>query len=501
MTISIKKYVDIVSGVGGAAAVAARELIGRLFSTNVLIPTNSQIEFTTLEDVAAYFGTSSSEYKRAAFYFGFISKSTSKARKISFARWTNVDVAPRIFGDEASLSVAEFEAITDGTFELTMGAETHEVTVNFDTDASFADVASSIQSAIQAFGAAAVWTGATVTYNVGTKGFDLVGGAVGEAPISCVAGTTGTNIFASMGWALGVFSDGDDAEEPVAALIASDQSSDNFGSFLFMPILTISQVEALAVYNNTLNIKYLYPVPVQEADTTAYNAALADYSGTGLILINVAFVDEYPEMCPMIVLAATDYTKRNSVQNYMFQIFAGLSATVTDTPTSNALDALKVNYYGQTAQAGQNISFFQRGLLMGTITSPIAMNVYANEIWLKDAALVTMLNMLLSSARVPANQAGENQATAKLQEDVIDKALFNGVISVGKPLSSDQKAFITNATGDDLAWQQVQSSGYWMEVVAEQIPSSNPAEYQLTYTIIYAKDDAINKVSGTHSLI
>jgi len=501
MSITIQKYVNIISGVGGAAAVAARELIGRIFSTNILIPTNSLIEFTTLADVADYFGTASDEYKRAAFYFGFISKSTSKPLKLSFARFTDVDVAPRIFGAKTGLTLAEFQLITDGTFILSMGAETHEVTVNLTGAASFAAIATILQTQIQAAGSSAVWTGATVAFNALKNSFDLTGGAVGTAEISGAAGDTGTNIFTGMGWSLAIYSDGDNEQTPVDTLIASDQASDNFGSFLFMPVLQISEIEAVAAYNNTLNIKYIYCVPVQIVDAETYNTALLSYSGAGLMLIDIDTPDQYPEMCPMIVLAATNYQKRNSVQNYMFQVFAGLTATVTDTPTSNTLDDLRVNYYGQTAQAGKKISFFQRGLLMGGITAPIAMNVYANEIWMKDAATVTMLNMLLSSARVPANQAGENQASAKLQEDVIEKALFNGVISVGKTLTSDQKAFITTQTGDDLAWHQVQGSGFWLDVVAQPIAGSSPTEFEIAYTIIYSKDDAINKVSGTHQLI
>ena len=41
MAISINRYVDITSGVGGTGGVRTRELVGRIFSTNQLIPTQS----------------------------------------------------------------------------------------------------------------------------------------------------------------------------------------------------------------------------------------------------------------------------------------------------------------------------------------------------------------------------------------------------------------------------------------------------------------------------
>ena len=72
MAIAFTKYVDIVSGVGGAEQVSLRELIGRLFTINPLVPTESLIEFTDLESVGIYFGTASEEFKRALFYFSFV---------------------------------------------------------------------------------------------------------------------------------------------------------------------------------------------------------------------------------------------------------------------------------------------------------------------------------------------------------------------------------------------------------------------------------------------
>jgi hypothetical protein len=40
---------------------------------------------------------------------------------------------------------------------------------------------------------------------------------------------------------------------------------------------------------------------------------------------------------------------------------------------------------------------------MGLATDPVDMNVYANEIWLKDAAGAAILSLLLSLGKVSAN--------------------------------------------------------------------------------------------------
>ena len=65
MAIRFTKYIDITSGVGAGAVVPRRDLIGRVFSSNSLIPPGSFLEFDTASDVSSYFGSSSQEYLRA----------------------------------------------------------------------------------------------------------------------------------------------------------------------------------------------------------------------------------------------------------------------------------------------------------------------------------------------------------------------------------------------------------------------------------------------------
>jgi hypothetical protein len=207
---------------------------------------------------------------------------------------------------------------------------------------------------------------------------------------------------------------------------------------------------------------------------------------------------QFPEMFPMMIEAATDYTQLNAVQNYEYQQVAGLTPSVNTDSSADAYDNLFVNYYGVTQQAGQQIAFYQQGFLQGSTVSTniIDMNAYVNEIWLKDAATAALLNALLSLKQIPANNSGINQIIAILQT-VINQALNNGTISVGKQLNANQKLFITSETGDPLAWYQVQNSGYWVGVSISLVGSI----YIATYTLIYSKNDVVRKIVGTHTLI
>lgn len=495
MAISFKKYIDITSGVGGGAGVRERDLITRIFTANPLVPAGSYLEIDNIEDVASYFGASSEEYKRAAFYFGWISKSITRAKKISFARWVEDDSIPRIYGVKKSHSLSSWQAINSGNLTLTIGGQVEEFTgLDFSTATSLTNVSDIINTAIKAR-IGDMWAKANSFYDAVNRRFIFEGGATLDATISASG-----DVADLIGWATGaIYSDGALAQPVVDTLINATDASNNFASFLFIPELTDEQIIELAEWNDTQNVMYMYLVPCIASNAESLSAALIGYSGVSLTLTSIE--GEYDEMIPGIILAATDYSRRNASQNYMFQQFPELTPKVTKTPDSNVYDNLRVNYYGQTQTAGQNISFYQRGVMMGGPQDLIDHNIYGNETWLKDAVSAQIMSLLLSVSRVPANDNGRAQLLAIIQSK-IEQALFNGTISVGKALAKVQQLYVTELTGDELAWQQIQNIGYWIDCQMESyVTQDSRTEFKATYRLIYSKDDAIRKVEGTHTLI
>ena len=501
MAISIRKYVDITSGIGAGVVVKLRELILRVFTSNPLLPTLSIKEFTSSADVGEYFGLASEEYLRSLFYFGWVSKSTTRPSKISFARYASADTLPQIFGFVAPQSVAAWTGISNGSFVLTIGATSNTMSgLDFTGATTLAGVAAIIQTAIRTK-TGSMWTAATVTYDATRGSFNFNGGIAGPATIAATAPGTGTNILVNglLGWTVsGIFSNGIAAQTPVEAVNDSAATSSNFGTYLFQPALTLEQVTDLSVWNDAQNVAYMFLAHIAGVDASTYFTALKNYSGVALTEETVS--GQYPEMVPGLIAAATDYTRPNSSQNYMYQQFA-LTPSATDDDMSDTLDANRINYYGRTQTAGQQIDLYQRGVLMGLATAPLDMNVYVNEMWLKDAAASACMEMLLNLGRVSANKNGRAQVIQFLQP-VITQALNNGVISVGKAFEQVQKAYITDITGSDTAWHQVQGIGYWLDCRIEPYATvDGRTEYKAVYLLIYAKDDAIRKVEGTHTLI
>ena len=486
MAISQTKYIDITSGVGGEATASRRELIGRVVSSNALIPVDKVLEFNS-NQAASYFG-SSAEGQIAAKYFAFISKSAQQANKISFVRYVTTDVAPYIKSTKG-LSVFNFTSIEDGAFVVTIdGTATTVSGLDFTTATTLADIATIINSTLSN-------EVASMAFSNGA--FTLTGATAGNHTMSVSSPASGTDMLPLLGFDSAnnpIVSKGGVSETPAECMTRTTGMSDNFGSFMFVNSLTDAQKKAVAEWNAGKNFMFLYSVGAGSsyADT---QDALNGQEGTG---ITYDAFSAYAEYMPMSLLATTAYNSgRMATKNYMYQQFPADKPSVDNDTLSQALDAKRINYLGSTSQAGSNIAFYQDGVLQGA-TSDMA--VYCNEIWLKDAIKTEFMNLLVGLEQLPANDQGRGYARGCLQ-GVIDEALVNGVIMAGKTLSNVQKAYITSLTSDNEAWRDVENLGYWLDVQINQYVENEVVKYKINYLLIYSKGDSIRKVEGSDILI
>lgn len=502
MPISQSKYVAITSGIGGASAASRKDLGLRLFTTNALFPLNTVLEFTTALDVSNYAGAQSQEAKIATAYFGWVSKSVNSPRKISFVGANTEATAPVLRSTQELNSLDTFTEITDGSMVLSMGGISYTVSgLSFTTATSYADIAATIQTGVNANTAGGeLWTNATVTFNVSTSSFVLTGGVAGASIITyATESETGTDISSLIGWSEAtnpIVSNGVAESTLTDILNTSIQLSDNFASYSFLGFnLAPSDINEIGAWNDAQNYLYMFCGDVTE---TNYRSIIGNASNHQGMAINYQpFTDVLPAfLMPATILAATDYGNTNGTVNYMYQQFPNQAITVDTNTLANTLDPLHINYNGQTQKAGQKIQFYQDGYLAdGTDIA-----VYANEIWLKDAMTTELLNLEIAVEKIPANDDGLAQIEAILQ-GVIDEALINGTIMPGKELTNTQKAYITQLTGDNTAWQRVQLNGYVLTVVLTQSVVNGATKYIADYTLIYSKGDSIRKVEGRHILI
>jgi hypothetical protein len=273
--------------------------------------------------------------------------------------------------------------------------------------------------------------------------------------------------------------------------------------------LVTSSVNVTALSTSTAALQVGMPVSGTGIPAGAVVASIVDSSeftlseaatATGAQTLTFSTV-QFPEQCPVMIEAATNYGGNNAVQNYMYQVFDPyLTPTVTDDSTAASYDSLSVNYYGQTQTAGTQFNFYQRGLMFGTPSSPLDQNTYVNEIWLKDSIAATLLALQLNLNQLPANSAGRSLVLLQIQQ-VINQAVNNGVISVGKTLTNAQIVYVGSVTSDPDAWYQVQNAGYWVDCIVQPIPNVSPVQYEAAYTLVYSKDDVIRYITGADILI
>jgi hypothetical protein len=508
MSISIERYVQITSGVIGAQAVAERELIGLRFTTDPRVPVDAMV-VVDRDGAIDYFGASAPETVFANQYFAYISPApASQAQRLRFAAWPKTARAARIYGAEINTQLTALQAISDGALNLTLGATTHELTgINLGTAASFADVAAALQTAIQAYVAGgANWTAATVTYDAVAGAFNLLGGTTGNAAIDVGDASVGTDLAPLLGWGVtgDIMSPGSVAMTPLEAFRNAEQITDSFGSTSFSNgssingILSVSEAVELATYVASQNVKYQLYVQVAKSDEEDYQAALINIQSVGLILNATA--GEWKEALPAAIMAATNYSRQNATVNYMYRQ-GPFTADVTTDAEADVLDEHRVNYYGETASAGQKLAFFQRGYLMGGATAPLDMNVHANEQWLKAFLTARLLSLQLSLGRIPANNEGRGYIRGQIMEGV-NRAKLNGTILMGKELTVAQQIAVTQLTGDPDAWRDVQIQGFWLDVViVQETGPSGVTEYIAQYTLAYSKNDVVRKVEGSHNLV
>jgi len=499
MSIDQNKYIKSTSGVGADASVPRKDPILRVLSNNPLIPTKTVKNFSKPVELATYFGTDSEEYKRASFYFGFLSKSVTVANKISFHKYNAVDSNALIYGGKTQKVLTDFNTISDASFDLEIADVTHTVITDLTTATSLSDIASLIQTQVQSETESQFST-ATVSFNAARGSFDFVSGDTGTASIGIAQSLSGTSIVDLLEWnSTAIFSDGLDSQTITENLNTSIDIDNNFTTFLFTPAFSIDSKVEVAQWTQLQNFRYMFVTSTSYAQAQAHYDALNLYGGV-CVTIESNVDGQYHEMIPASIAATTDYTKPNSVKNYMYQPFAGATPTITTTEQSNFLDSIKINYYGQTQASGQELSFYQKGFLMGGSTSAQYINVFINESWFKSSISSELLNLQIALEQIPYNAIGVAQVTTVIQS-VIDEALNNGVISANKPLTTTQILYIGQISNDENAYRQVQSIGYWLDVSLASKVENSVTIYSIDYTLIYAKSDSVSVINGTQVLI
>ena len=284
-----------------------------------------------------------------------------------------------------------------------------------------------------------------------------------------------------------------ESETPSAAISGVQAITNNFGSFTFLGEFTDDQLAAAAGVNSGFDHRYLFCVGYEYADTASASTKMAKFADAVGTFVYFG-ADAFGAAIPMAMLGAIDFNRSNSTICFMFKQIAKETAVITNDTDFDTMKSINANFYGLTQTNGKSFSFLQCGFCSNGEDA----GTYCNELWLKSAVATSFMNLCLRVNKIPADATGSAMIRAAIVGDV-KKALDNGTILVGKPLTEEDIAEVSRWTNNEDAYLDVQNDGYWLDVVIEK--DEEGKEWIAKYYLVYAKADGIRFCNGSHVLV
>lgn len=443
---------------------------GLFLTENALAPVGTLLTFRDAASVSEYFGSASDETKAAAVYFGGYNNSFLKPTALYM--WRSHKNASAPFVRSAAFSSAkvktlldDLKGITAGTFSATIGGTAVSLS---EVDLSGSDSISAALDIVTkkiaaAEGASPAAAGVTLSWNSVFRAFTLTAGATGSTV--AIANLSGT-IPDALGLTSGaVVSAGADAQDYASCLDDVCETTQNFVTYSTIAEADRADALALAGWSNTQygegnQFLYVYwsdDAVLKTADASETAAAAirdAEYNGVAGVFGDV----RYPAFI-MGSAGSIDWDRIGGTITFAFKAQSGLEANVTDKDDAANLIANGMNFVGNYASRNDNFIFLQNGQMFGQWAW---IDTYLNSCWLNNALQVQILGGLQLAARVPYNEAGYIRIRAWVQ-DVVDRALTNGVIDRGVRLSETQKTELISEAGKDIS-TDLYNNGYVLQI-------------------------------------
>lgn len=268
----------------------------------------------------------------------------------------------------------------------------------------------------------------------------------------------------------------------------------DFGAFAFINVAAAGNAGAgglldVALRNQGLGYKYAMAVTVTSSSSATDGAK---YEGIrGLHICLDTSTPSYTHWIPLAFVAARNYSVTDGAETMMYKVFQGTDAIVSSETDADTYDGLFVNYTANVQSRGEKRKFYMRG----ANADGVDLGAYIDAAWIDSQIEVGWLDLATGSKRIPASSEGA-MLVQSLVIGVAERAISNGAITVGKALSTEQKAKIVAYAGSG-AVTAVQANGYYVnaEIVNEE------GKYVCRYVLVYAKNDTIEKVYGMHYLV
>jgi hypothetical protein len=453
VTISISKKVQVVPGVvPGGGTVSSQN--GLVVTQSTSVPPGQLLDLTSAPDVSDWFGPGSPEATLANNYFPGIVNGGQLPYDLKFARFVLADTPAGVYGASvANLTLAALQSLS-GTLIVTTATTHTSSNISLASATSFANAATLMQAAFTS-------PDFTIAYDSQRQRFLLLTTATGTA-VNC-SPVTGT-LAAAVGLSadVGAFNQatGVAADTPATAMDRAVGLSTNWMTFTTSYAAVIADRLAYAAWNSGQNFQYAYIAWDQEAASIVPNNPSSfgaqvfaqPYQGTAPLYGTVATAG-----AAMGWAASINFSVQNGRTNFdSRQFVAGTPATVTDLPTSDALDSNHYSYIGAFANAANTYTIAVNGFLSGSF---LWLDTYVDQIYLNRQIQLALFNALQAYNSIPYNQDGYTELYRAVA-DVAEQGVTAGIIRQGVTLSQSQAQQVDAQAGRPIA-ATLQTQGWY----------------------------------------
>ena len=435
-------------------------LNGMFLTTNALIPAGGVMGFSTADDVATFFGSASDEYKVASVYFAGYKNSFKKPRQVFYGSRVNAAAAAWLRGSKFAGTLAQLQAVTAGTLDLSINGTSIALTaLDFSSATSLSGCATVLQTAL-----ASALASTTCTYSSQTGAFQITSPTTGEASTITYAeeGTLATLLGLTQAKGA-TLSQGSDALDVPANMASLRGVTENWATFTFLYSASDDEILDLSAWASAQGVEYLFvawstsSTLKNQVDTTslAYKLGVANAGATTLI-----FGDAKYAAFIMGTAASIDWDRTQGAITFAFKSQDGLVPTIDNATDATTLLQKKCNLYGTYATRNDDFVFLYDSNMYGDYNF---IDPFINTIWFNNSLQVAIMNGLSQSPRVPYNEDGYTLVRSWCQ-DPINRARKNGVIDPGVTLSEAQKTELIREAGLDIT-SNLQTDGYYLQVI------------------------------------
>lgn len=517
MSLPFSKFVPISAKVQSAAFVQEKKHM-LLATTNALIGTGTPFKeysgAAALTDFAKDLGKDTNDYTVAQKYFGFNSKTGNAPEKMVVARWYKTAAAPFVKGTKPA-TVAELKLLSAAAFDITIGASTTTLTVDFSSIASYADAAQRLQAAINNYTTGGTaFTAATVEYSTVTGGFVITGGDTGAGETIAVAEpTSGTDAREDLGLLDPELSAGANAE--TFAEFCDRIFNANTAGFSITTTETLTDTEitdAVAWLQGSVGGQTISTAArlvfnlADKATAKALQATLKELSYTGYVVCYDPN-GEWVNALDCAIAASTDYQVANGSLNFNFQPAVGYTPVTTlgdvinyqqgrtNLSLAQELDDLCISYVYSVGFGTQQQVLYGMGLMMGAYGTE---DIQVNESALQMSLQVAIMNGFVSLNKIKLRGQDSVGFVQSLITPTLELFKTNGSIAMDGTLSSTDRNAIYQATGNDSAADAVEQNGYFVQV--QPLTDEDIRLRRVRVLICYLAGGVVNQIRITDTI-